>query len=254
MSALNSTLSDLARAIVQGEEPSREITTGCANYSVAVAIEVYRNNYRGNLHDALTGAYPVILQLVGPDFFRLLARKYIGQHPSVNGNLHSYGERMAEFVASFEPAQGLVYLADVAALEWACHRAYFAEDAEPFDIDTLAQVPPELHGELMLRIHPSCHIISSCYPVAAIWQAHQKDSDCEFHIDLASGSCNALVSRKNNIIFVDELSDADALWLQNIMTGDSLGSATNAVLGKCPDFDLQTLLHILLQQGLLVDG
>ena len=36
-----------------------------------VAMEVYRNNYHGNLHDTLAGAYPVIEQLVGKDFFRL---------------------------------------------------------------------------------------------------------------------------------------------------------------------------------------
>jgi hypothetical protein len=47
---LNDDLSDFARAIVRGEEPSSRIDTSSQNYSVAIAIEVYRNNYCGNLH------------------------------------------------------------------------------------------------------------------------------------------------------------------------------------------------------------
>jgi hypothetical protein len=86
MPVLSDDLSAFARAIVRGEEPSPYIATSEPNYSVSVAIEVYRNNYRGNLHDALAGAYPVMAQLVGEDFFRALTRKYIGQHLSRSGN------------------------------------------------------------------------------------------------------------------------------------------------------------------------
>jgi len=252
MPALNNTLSDFAHAIVQGDEPCCEIISHYSNYAVTAAIEIYRNNYRGNLHDALSGAYPVIVQLVGTDFFRLLARQYIEQHPSKNGNLHAYGERLAEFVASFDAVSKLPYLADVAALEWACHCAYFAEDTQPFDMVKLAKIPFEQHGELILHLHPSCHIVSSRYPVASIWHAHQ--IDCEFHIDLDSGPCNALVSRKNNLVLVSELSDAEALWLQDIMKKIPLGQATDVALEKYPDFDLPTLLHRLLQLELLVDA
>ena len=119
MSMLSDDLSDFARTIVRGEEPSPQIDASYQHYSATIAIEVYRNNYRGNLHDALAGAYPVVEQLVGRDFFRRVTRKFIEQHPSISGNLHHYGAEMAGFVAAFEPAQGLAYLPDVAALEWA---------------------------------------------------------------------------------------------------------------------------------------
>lgn len=67
MPALDDDLSNFARAIVQGAEPSPRIDAG-AHYSAAVAIGIYRNNYRGNLHDALACAYPVVERLVGRDF------------------------------------------------------------------------------------------------------------------------------------------------------------------------------------------
>ncbi|MFA5826551.1 MAG: DNA-binding domain-containing protein, partial [Gallionellaceae bacterium] len=128
MDNLNDELASFARAIIRGEEPSSQIDANYPNYSDAVAMEVYRNNYRGNLHDALAGAYPVVKQLVGDDFFRFMARKFIEQYPSHSANLHHYGTELPDFLATFAPAQELVYLADVAALEWAYHLAYFVAD------------------------------------------------------------------------------------------------------------------------------
>lgn len=39
------------------------------------AIEVYRNNYRGNLHGTLVGAYLVIEQLVDATIYRATSLK-----------------------------------------------------------------------------------------------------------------------------------------------------------------------------------
>ena len=59
MPAPHDDLAGLARAIVHGEEAPLRIAPHYASYPAAVALEVYRNNYRGNLHDALAGGYPV---------------------------------------------------------------------------------------------------------------------------------------------------------------------------------------------------
>ena len=253
MLALNNDLSDLARSIVRGEKPSPKIDTDYANYSADTAIEVYRNNSRGNLHDALAGAYPVIEQLVGKDFFRLLTRKFIEQQLSHSGNLHHYGAEMAAFVSAFEPARGLLYLPDVAALEWACHCAYFADDAATLDIRKLAQMPPEQYPDLILNAHPSCHLVRSRFPIAAIWRANQPGADHDFHIDFDSGPCNALVSRKDDVVMVNELLAADADWFRNLQGGSSLGAATSTSLERHPDFDLQAALLNLSAQGVLTD-
>ena len=253
MSVLSDDLSDFARAIVRGEELSPQIAASYQHYSVATAIEVYRNNYRGNLHDTLAGAYPVIEQLVGKDFFRLLTRRFIGQHLSRNGNLHYYGAEMAIFISSFAPAQGLPYLPDVAAREWACHCAYFAADAVTLDINKLSQIAPEHYPDLILFAHTACHVVRSRFPIAAIWQAHQPGAPGDFHIDLDSGSCLALVIRKDDAVQVSELIEADAEWLSSIQAGTTLGAATNATLEKYPDFDLQAGLTGLVSLGVFTD-
>ena len=246
-------LSGFARAIVHGDQPSPLIKTNYPHYTVDIAIEVYRNNYRGNLLDALAGAYPVIEQLVGKDFFRLMSRQFIAQHPSRSGNLHHYGAEMAEFVASLESAQGLPYLPDVASLEWACHRAWFAEDAAVIDIVKLAQISPEQYSDLILHVHPACYLVCSRYPVSEIWHAHQPGSSSDFHIDLDSGPCKALVSRCNGVVQVSELSEAETAWLQGIRAGNPLGEATAATMEFHPEFDLQALLLKLADRDVLSD-
>lgn len=254
MSALDEELGDFARVVVSGAEPSPQIADGYRNYAAAVAVEVYRNNYRGNLHDALAGAYPVVEQLVGKGFFGVVTRQFIGQHPSRSGNLHHYGEQMADFLAAFEPARSLTYLPDVAALEWACHCAYFAKDAATLDLGRLARVPAERYPDLILHTHPACALLRSRFPIAAIWHAHQPDAGGNFHIDLDAGACNALVSRKDDVVVVGELSDAEAAWLERIQRGASLGMATDDTLARHPEFDLQAILPELLLLNVLADG
>lgn len=240
MDDLNEDLFRFARSIVNGCEIPAQISTVYPNYSVDTAVEVYRNNYRGNLHDSLAGAYPVIKQLVGDDFFRFMTRSYIGQHPSASANLLHYGDKLANFLASFTPVQELVYLPDVAKLEWACHQAYFAPDQPRLSLVGLAQIPSEHYPDLILQT--DCCLIRSNYPIVAIWQAHQVELGGEFHIDLNSGPCIAQVVRRDGVVRVSELSCANACWLQCIQAGQTLGAATAATLEKYPDLDLQGAL------------
>ena len=253
MLALSDDLSAFGSAIVRGEEPSPLIDTAYRHYFVDTAIDIYRNNYRGNLHDALASAYPVIKQLVGDDFFRFLARRFIEQYPSCNANLHHFGTELTDFLTTFAPAQKLVYLADVAALEWACHRAYFADDAPMLDMIRLAQIPPEHYSNLIMRTHPACQVVRSRYPINAIWHAHQSGENGDFHIELDSGTSIVLVSRIADVVQINELEEDSAAWLQEIQTGRAMGVATDSTLERFPDFDLHAALLKLVRQNILMD-
>jgi len=223
------------------------------HYAAARGIEVYRNNYRGNLHDTLANAYPVICQLVGEPFFRLLAKRYIELHPSRSGNLHRYGGEMANFLTQFENTQHLVYLPDIARLEWAYHLAYFAADAPPFDIARLGTVAPEAYKDLKWRLHPSCALLISAYPVAAIWQAHQAGEPDVFHINLSSGSNILMVYRDGMSVQIFSLEPSSHYWLSQLQNGIAMGQATNATLSAYPDFDLANTLRHWLARGVLID-
>lgn len=223
----------------------------CPNYPAETAMGIYRNNYRGNLRGALALAYPVILQIVGEAYFGMAAIRYIEAHPSKSGNLHDYGAELRTFLDSFP--QALPYLADMAKLEWACHRAYFAADEKPFDIAALGRIEPENWARLRFILHPACQVVRSRFPIAAIWQAHQPGMPEEFHVDLDGGPQNALVSRKNGVVRVRIFGDAETEWLERIEAGAKLGAATDVTLDHHPDFDLQSLLADLVSEEILVD-
>ncbi len=249
---LRSELRLFGRAIVRGDAPPTQFDAS-PHYSLDTGIEVYRNNYRGNLQDALAGAYPVIGQLVGEDFFHMLARDYISQHASRTANLFDYGAELDEFLAAYVPARSLAYLPDVAKLEWACHVAYFVADTPSFVISRLARVATDDYPSLLLHVHPACRIVPSNYPITAIWQAHQSVADNDFHIDLASGPSIALINRKDDVVNVSELTEDEACWLAAIMRGRSFGEATNTTLARFPHFNLQATLLKLVALDVLSD-
>ncbi|MDE1990781.1 MAG: putative DNA-binding domain-containing protein, partial [Betaproteobacteria bacterium] len=165
------TLGDFARALRRPDGAWPGAAVRATHYPADEALDIYRNNWRHNLRGALAGAYPVLVQVVGEAFFRQLALRFMEENPSTSGNLHDYGAALPAFLARFAPAQSLPYLPDLAALEWACHCAYFAEEDSPLEL---------LH---------------SPYPVAAIWRAHQPGAPEDFRIDLGDGPCRVLVYR-----------------------------------------------------------
>lgn len=193
----------------------------------------------------------MVEQLVGPEFFRRLALAYMADHPSVSGNLHEYGHGMASFISSFRPAQCLPYLHDVAMLEWACHRAYFAEDTQEADLATLARLSPDQYAHLVLHLSPTCHLIQSDYPVAIIWRAHQPGMPADFHINLEGHPCHLLVTRHDDEVVVVEIPAMEACWIKLIQSGMTLGEATVSIPNQSSDFDLQSALCRLATHGLL---
>jgi hypothetical protein len=225
----------------------------CPRYAEARGVEVYRNNYRGNLHDALAGAYPVIRQLVGDEFFRLLAKRFIEKHPSHSGNLHHYGSELAAFLTDFERARQLVYLPDMARLEWAYHHAYFASDEPSFELARLADVAPAGYGDLRWRLHPGCALLNSAYPVSMIWQAHLDGVSTDFRIDIHSGGEHLLVHRTTKEVEIIRIAPASYHWLALQQQGYTMGAATEESLSLFPEFDLATTLRHWLAAGVLID-
>lgn len=249
MNALHDELAAFSNAIIQGITPAIQFDAAC-DYPVAVSLEVYRNNYRGNLQDALAGAYLVIGQLVGTDFFRMLARDFISRYDSRSANLFDYGAELGDFLVDYEAARSLPYLPDVARLEWACHRAYFASDAETLDLERLSQVAPADYANLLLHVHPACCIVASAFPIVAIWQAHQTSQ--VFEIDWTAGE-SALVCRQQDVVSVRALNEDEAYWLEAMIHGQSLGIATVSTLDVFPAFHLQNALLLFSSLGILTD-
>lgn len=212
-------------------------------------LAVYRNNYRIGLIDALAHSHPVCRELVGEDFFTALAREYVKSHASDSGNLHRYGASFADFIAGFEHCRDLPYLADVARLEWAVHRSYYAEDAKPLDTSALAAVAPEQWEALVFAPLPDVALCRAGSPALSIWRAHREQGPLDGLLALPSE--NALVYRDRGEVKTLALNDARHAFYAALFSGEPLAAAIEAAQAFDADFDLQPALLGLFQPPLL---
>lgn len=208
---------------------------------------VYRNNVTASLTTALASRFPAAERIVGSEFFRAMAQAFIRFHPPRSPLLLAYGDDFPDFVAVFEPARELAYLADVIRLEAARGRAYHAGDAAPLDPQDLATVDPSRLGSLVFTPHPSLSILSSPHPVVTIWAMNAGE------LDLAPMEHwqkeDVLIVRPQMVVEVIPLPPGGALLFRRLAAGLALAEAAEAAMAADTRFDLSTNLAVLLRSG-----
>jgi hypothetical protein len=212
--------------------------------------------YRGNLHAAwdkvLGSAFPVVRALVGDEFFTALGRAYGRTHPSSSGDLNTFGAGFAGFASRFEHARSLPYLGDVAALEWAVHRAHYAADANALPRERMAAISPHDLLRSHFALQPALSWIESEFPVASIWQAHQPQATVDLPDALDRREC-ALVARPRWRVEVVASSSAEIAALAQLRDGADMDGAIGAAINKDKNFDFAKAFLRWLNLAILAD-
>lgn len=134
-------------------------------------LMAYQANGHALAERCLPAAYPVIAQLIGLDSVQALARDLWHCHPPVDGDLAQWGDALPAFLGDNEQLADVPYLADVARVEWAVHRAASAPDADP-DMPSFARLSIEDPEGLTLWLAPGTALITSAWPVVSLVTAH----------------------------------------------------------------------------------
>lgn len=239
-------------------DPQRPVPAGLQTWNDSdpdARLAVYRNNVVGSLVDALADTFPVVQQLVGPEFFRAMAAVFVRQSPPRSRVLAHYGQAFPSFIAAFEPAQGLPYLADVARLEVARVTAYHAADADPVsdEMVSLALSSGDRMGELQLVLHPSVATLESPHAVVTLWAAHQTESSTEGDIAPVDVDVpeSALILRSGLDVLVLPAPAGAVAFVEAVRSALNLGEAAARALAVAPSFDLTAALSQLLTHGAL---
>jgi hypothetical protein len=196
-----------------------------------------------NLRGALEAVYPVVVRLVGLEFFASAATEFIKNMPSRSGDLHRFGAEFPKFLPAFPPAASLPYLPDVARLEWAVHEVFHAAEAQPFPFEELARTEPKDYGQLRLMLHPACRILRSRFPVQRIWEVNQPQWSGDQTVSLEEGGANMFVSRTGFEVRVHTLDEAGYALLQALAEGRTLAEAIEAALAIDPRADVPVMLQ-----------
>ena len=254
MSRLRELQADFAQAVLNGVDTAFGHYIRASGLGGERRLQVYRNNVFLSLTEALKAVYPVTQRLVGGDFFRYAAARYIPLYPSTSGNLHDFGGFLPEFLATFEPTAALTYLPDVARLEWAYHQVFHAAHHPPLDLAALAVAPAERHGELTFTLHPAARLLASAFPILRIWQVNQADFVGEPTVDLTEGGIRLLLIRRENLeIELQPLPAGEFAFLQALAEQQDFATACERALAVQADVDLPALFSKHVQQGTLVD-
>lgn len=243
MHALRKTQEEFAAALLGG-----------GSHRFPERLQVYRNNVFVSLTQALADVYPVLLRLVGEDYFGQAARRFIREHPSRSGDLHDFGRELAGFLARVPEAASLPYLADVAALEWAWHEAFHAADAPPLDATRLAGMSEDEVAQLRWPLHPAARLVASRYPVLAIWEANQEGAPAGGEVSLDAGPDWLLVMRRGLARTIERLAPGEHSLLAALGSGAPLAEACEAALAASPGIDLEAAMARFVAQRIIVEG
>ena len=135
------------------------------NLTPTQRFNIYHHSIREGITEALKNTFSVCYKLVGEEFFRAMIAQFIAFQPSKSPNLNDYGRTLPEFIENFKLAEELVYLPDVARLEWAWHQVYQARNTESFNFTALGNVPEEKQALVVLKLPEASRLLTSPYPI-----------------------------------------------------------------------------------------
>lgn len=242
MTSLSEQQRCFAAALFDSKHDVEPLLRATSNGTVASGLAIYRNNVYSNYRNSLSHSYPVLVRLVGVDYFRLLSDAYIAATPSRSGDVRVYGSGFADLLQAHEVTLQLPYLPDVARLEWSCQHVLAQPRSPAPELRSLSQLDASRYKQLRAELNPAAALLASPYPVLRIWQVNQPDHVGDASVDLAQGAAHMLVLRHADTVSVLDLDAAEYAFLSTLQQGLRWGEALQTALALCPDFDLGSCL------------
>lgn len=205
-------------------------------------FNVYRNNVTVSLIEAIKDGFPATGKLVGDTNFTQIARQFVARHAPRSPLMFLYGDTFPVFLAGIAPLSHLVWLPDVARLEWALRKAYHAADADPIASEALQSLTPQAFMAARFNFAPAVGLLRSDYPVTQI-----RDYALGLGNQPTGGPETVLIARPDYTPTATPLPEPEAQLLAALLRGQTLSDA----LDHAPHADFATLLPLLLQQQAL---
>lgn len=190
-------------------------------------LKVYRGNLVFGLIGAMKETYVFTRVLLGENNFNFFCRDFLYQNPSHNSDLIQYGEGFGEFLATRAEITHLPFIAEVARLEWALERVFYAQ-LEP----SLTGELPENWRELKPRFKKSVRLVKSPYKIHEAWLNFTEKGEAGFEGKMFKKEPESLV------VWSDEgsprvtpVNETFVIWMKAAIEGKalSLSSKENAL-------------------------
>lgn len=209
-------------------------------------MKVYRNNVIRSLVGAVMAALPMTKKITGEKFLEQAARAYVAGNLPAEGNLNLYGASFSSFIASYEPAKTLPYLADFITLEWAWEAACHAPDDAALAPDALVGIPEKDLPRIVFHLRSSVSLIESDYPLDEIVDFCRSPGQNEMRA-LSDRGVKLMVIRPGLQTHMRKPGEGEYQFLKKLSEGKSIHQAAIQAVSD-PHFDLTPVLqkHLIL--------
>jgi len=227
---------------------------GTEKISEAQRLSIYRDSILGGITAALTHIYPVCVKLLGEKYFTHMVAGYLKKFPSESPDIGNYGEHLPAYIAEFKPAKELVYLSDVAQLEWLWHKAFNAPSGlssspEQKPLSELQNISEQNLPLVKFCSVSSANLLTSLYPIQRIWQVNQHDFQGDHSVSLDEGGVSLVIWRCADFgMRIDELNEDETKFLSAVLNCASFGQIAEI------DFNqgLDEIVQRCIQTGLVI--
>src|SRR5258708_27423358 len=206
----------LSPGLIDPEYPAPAGVIGPNGKRAALRYNVDRNNVIVSLIDALAANFPATQRITGVEFFRAMARFHIRAAPPTSPLLFEYGRDFPRFIETYEYAQPMPWLADVARVERAWLDAYHAADLPPLAGPELAAIPPEALASAVFEPHPATRIVRSEFPAVSIFVMNRGNGPVQAIRNVVPE--DALITRPDQDVAVRVLPPGGAEFLTQLVS------------------------------------
>ena len=185
------------------------------------AMAIYRGNYRSALMEGLADLYERTRAIMGADSFDQAAMNHLIETPPAGWSIDQAGAGFAATCAAFLP--DLPLAAEMAALEWAMHRAGRAGDAEPLTTAAFTALAPQTDESwvgLRLRFLPGTAVLPVGHDLAAVWRGDDaavfdgsravivfREEESPVFVDASAAEGRALAAMIDGATYLEILAD-----------------------------------------------
>ena len=168
------------------------------------------------------------------------------------------GGDFADFLATTEIGEHYPYLADCARLDWHVHCALHGRD-QTLVQSSLQRLSDSEPKNIFIAFNQNVKVLKTAYPLTKIFQAHHHND--EHQRDVAMNEAQRALSRKNIeqtvMVYrpefqpqVTTLTSCEAAFMENLLSGKSLGQALDAVKNDS-HFSFEKWLIKAIEQNLI---
>ncbi|WP_397449292.1 putative DNA-binding domain-containing protein [Pseudomonas sp. NA-150] len=216
-------------------------------------FSVYRNTVLKGTTDALLANFPTVERLVGTDWFRAAASIHAHQTPPTDARLLYYGADFPAFLDTFEHAQDMPYLGNVARLDRLWNEVHSEAEDSDLDLSVFADFTPEKMSLIRLKPRPAARWVWFVdQPVYSIWSINREQR--QMPEDLNWVGEGALLVRSTGQVEWQPLGAGGCAFLDACAAGLPLDHAAHHALEAEAELDFMALLTTLIQSGVFASS